>query len=222
MEYNVKGISRISFCIGLVLLFISLFLEWYVLQTFDRFNQLVASWKYNIFFEWYPDFLHESLGNTIFRPKNLSIPLIFNVIYIGAILISGYAVIVKDIELSERPNIVTYIHIFLLVMVIFYCFIFPIAFLLPNQLYFPFVDYENTFTHLYYYQGIGMGYILQLISLVLIFPYTVFHIRTMLTFEKKKETADNSVRAIITSIQEPIDYDKLIAEEELKLKRKRL
>jgi len=41
---------------GVILLFVSLFLEWYSFQVVDINNELIVSWSYNLFSEWTTDF----------------------------------------------------------------------------------------------------------------------------------------------------------------------
>jgi len=218
MDSNMKRGSIISYFCGLIILFISLFLDWYIFQAFDTERQLVASWSYHIFFGWSTSLSKESFINYALRPESFAIPLFLNLLYIIVILISGYAIIVKA---TESSSVFTYIHVCLLIMVIFYCVMFPIFFLFPNQLFFPYVDYENTVTHFFHYQGIGLGYILHLVSIVFIFPYTFFSLMTMLKFEKEQHIAASSLNVQLKEIQEPLDLDTLIAEEQLQLKRRR-
>ncbi|MFX1313321.1 MAG: hypothetical protein ACFFHD_12010, partial [Promethearchaeota archaeon] len=88
MDSNIKRVYVISYSCGLILIFISFFLEWYVFQAYDTERELVASWSYNIFLGWLPHISQESVIHDALRPEDFSIPLILNLFYIIMILIS--------------------------------------------------------------------------------------------------------------------------------------
>jgi hypothetical protein len=192
--------------------------EWYSYQIFTLEEELIVSWNYNIFREW-STFLSSSQINDALRPNNLSISLPLNVVFIISLFLSAYIILFKDIEhvnslIKYRPY--SYILGMTLLLNIFYVIVFPVMYLFPQNLYFPFlqiVDYEEEFLHLY---SIGLGYFLQVIAFMLIFPFPVYYFRTIYTFENEKNTPEYYLEEKIQNAQEPLDLDKLIAQEELK------
>ncbi len=196
-------------------------MEWYSYQIFTLENELVVSWKYNIFFEWSTSLFPSTPFNEALRPKNLVIPLVINVLLFVSIILSGYVVLFKNVEKVESLDKFTpysYILGLLLVLNLFYIVIFPVMYLLPQGLYFPFlqiVDFDSTFI---YILTCSQGYIIQSIAFPLIFPYIIFYFKTISTFQQKEKIPETIITKIIEKAQEPIDLDKLIAQEELKQK----
>ena len=212
-----NGLKVASFT-GLILLFSSLFLDWYNLQAFSINGTLLANWTYNIFSEWSTN---GTIYNEQLKPGNLFVPIIINIIVIVVILISVFGTVFKGIESEGELNNLysfAYINIFLLLLMGFYIFIFPIAYLLSNDLYFPFLMLENTELNLIYLYCVGPGYILQLFAFGLIFPHAVFYYQTIVKFELDRHSPVKVIEKYIQHVQEPLDLDKFIAEEELKQK----
>ncbi|MFX0001301.1 MAG: hypothetical protein ACFE9Q_11345 [Candidatus Hodarchaeota archaeon] len=214
-------IFKISFLCGLILLFLSLFVEWYSFQIYTLDYELIVSWKYNIFKEWSTLLIPSSQLNEALRPENLSVPLPLNIIFLGSLILSGYIMLFKDVErvksiANYRPY--SYLLITSLILNLFYIIAFPIMYLTPQRLYFPFlqiVDYNTEFIYLYHFD---IGYIFHLIAFMLIFPFTIFYFRTLNTFDNVEKTPETMVEKVLNHIQEPLDLDKLIAQEELKYK----
>ena len=221
MSIRIIGGFKLSFLIGLILLFLSPFMEWYSYQIFTLEYELVVSWKFNIFLEWSTSLFPNTPFNEVLRPENLAIPLVINVLLFVSIILSGYVILFKNIERVESLHKFTpysYILGFLLLLNLFYIIIFPVMYLLPHGLYFPFlqiVDYDSRFI---YFLMCSQGYILQCIAFPLIFPYSIFYFKTISTFQQKERTPETIITKIIEKAQEPIDLDKLIAQEELKQK----
>jgi hypothetical protein len=182
---------------------------------------LIASWSYNIFSEWTTVFSQNSTLNAEFRPDELVIPFIINVIYIGIILIAAYGIFFKDPENEKDLTKLypfSYIQFFLLILNCYYLIIFPILYLIPNELYFPFLLVENITNGLFYYYCLGLGYCFQIIVFIMLFPYTIFYYQIIIKFELRENTPTKIIDRYIRNQQAPIDFDKLIAEEELKQK----
>jgi hypothetical protein len=207
------------YLLGLVMLVFSFFLDWYSFKIYNLNDEILVSWQYNILFEWTSPYSSGDALNNAFRPENLSIPLIINLITIATVILSGYIVLIKDIEkISSTRNSsqFSYINGFLLLLILFYLIFFPVIYLLPKELYFPLIYVEEPevgFIHIY---SIGPGYLLHLIIFPLIFPYTIFFYRTMSDYEKLENTPEKIILNLIKETQEPLDLDKLIAQEELK------
>ncbi|MFX1502764.1 MAG: hypothetical protein ACFFDH_17515 [Promethearchaeota archaeon] len=209
---------RIVYLIGLIILFLSIFLEWYSFQMFDLENTLLVSWRYYFFSGWQTPFSPDSALNEAMRPENMAIPFLMNILLVIAILVSGYVGLFKHIE--EATNIkayhkYAYMNGFLLLLTLYYIIICPVMYLIPSKLYFPLLsirDFDGGFVYLY---AIGPGYILQLLSFPLLFPYSVFYFKTISTFIQKERTPEKFVQKTIVDSQELLDLDKFIAEEEL-------
>ncbi|MFX1419968.1 MAG: hypothetical protein ACFE9N_13700 [Promethearchaeota archaeon] len=221
MRQTASHIFRLVALIGLILLFFSIFLEWYSFQIYDFNNDLVVSWSYYFLTEWQTPFTSSSILNSVMRPDSATIPLVINYVLIGGILASSYVIVVKNINHAEAIKNYTkfaYINIFVVLLVGYYLIISPILYLVPNELYFPFLSIRNYELELFYVYSVGPGYILQLISFPLIFPYSIFYYRTTNAFIQQEREPEKLIQKIIEDSQELIDLDKYIAEEEPHLK----
>ena len=139
---NIVSKFRIMFLIGLILLFTSMFLKWYYIQVMDG-NSIVASWNYNPFIGWTQD---TSKDKSIKGPKEFSIPLLINIIFLIVVVISAYSVMFKDIETQQELDKLypyAYINFFLIVLNGYYIFCFPVFYLMPNDILYPFFYVEN-------------------------------------------------------------------------------
>jgi hypothetical protein len=204
---------KLLFLGGVSLLFISLFLDWYSYQVYDVNNVLIASWDYNIFLEWSTKL---ALKGEDYKPVNLKIPLIISALLVGLLIMSIYITIFRDLEESLKLNELrkfAFILLFLLILVLFYIIVFPVMYLFPNRLYFPNLLNYDSFLELSFSYSISIGYILQLVGFILIFPYSAYYYLTINKFEKKEQSFDVQTEQIIQSIQEKLDLDKLLAEE---------
>ena len=212
---------RIIVLVCLIILFLSIFFNWYSFQVLSINNEILASWEYYIFTEWITPFSGESSLNEALRPENLRIPLVINILFLAMIILSGYIVLFKDFEQADSLNshiYNRYILGFLLLLNFFYIIFFPIIYLYPHKMYFPFLqimDYEATIKYTY---AIGPGYLMQLIVFPFICPYIIFYIRTITNFQQERKSIEKSLDKVIERVQEPLDIDKLIAQEELKQK----
>lgn len=214
---NLRSVSifKISFLIGLILLFLSFFVQWYTFQAYTMNYELVVSWKYNILREW-STLVSDSQFNEALQPTNLSIPLPLNIIFICSIILSGYVILFKDVEQTQsianyRPY--SYILGMTLILNIFYIVIFPLMYLVPQQLYFPFVQIANYNENLIFLFYFDVGYIFHLVAFLLIFPFTLFYFRIVNTFYNEQKSPENRVKTLVQEAQEPLDLDKLIAQE---------
>ena len=218
---TVKTKFKFLYIIGLMLLFTSLFLEWYSFQAYTSANKLIAFWSYNLFFEWSTMISGDQHFNNQIRPNNLSIPIEISILFIFSIIASGYSVLFKDLEQNvelDKLYPYAYLNFLLLSLNMYYIFAFPIFYLLPNKLYFPFLLVKDRESGVNYYYSIGPGYVLQIIGFIMIFPYILFYYITINNFKSEKQSPKNIIERYIQQVQEPLDLDSLIAKEELKLK----
>ncbi len=200
---------------ALILLIISMFLDWYYIQVYDSGGRLIVFWSYNPFTEW----TTVSSGGDykkLSHPKDLLIPLVINIMFIPVVIASGYCVLFKDIEKKielEKLQRYAYINLFLILLNGYYIFAFPIFYLFPNHLYFPFLTIKDTDLNVVYQYTVGPGYILQVISFVMIFPYAIFYYQTIEKFKSKQHSIKKVIDTYIQTVQEPIDLDKFITQE---------
>ena len=218
MKINIVNKFKVLYIISLGLLFLSIFLEWYSFQIYNLDQELIVSWHHNIWTEW-STFSDSTPFNEGYRPENLAIPLPINIIFVAAIILSGYIILFRDIEQTEsldKFKYYGYILGCLLFLNMFFVILYPVVYLFPNgfySLYLQIIDYDTNSIFLY---SFGPGYILQLIVFPFIFSYTVFYIRTITTFQHKENTPEKMVSRLIEESREKLDLDKLLAQEELK------
>lgn len=216
MKASLPICFKIVFLAGITLLFVSLFVDWYLFQVFDN-GILVASWEYNILFEWTTKFPSGITVNESHRPGNLNIPLAVHFLFIGLIIFTVYTVFFKDLERSENLiGLKSYSlgFLILLVLILFYIVIFPVAYLFPNELYFPSLLDNNIDLAMEFSYSISYGYVLQLVGFLLVFPYSLHYYHTITSFEKQENTDERKIASYIEGVQESVDLDRYIAEEE--------
>ncbi|MFX0104432.1 MAG: hypothetical protein ACFE75_02945 [Candidatus Hodarchaeota archaeon] len=212
-------IFRITFLLGLLFLFFSVFLEWYCFQIFDLNNNLIVSWNYRIFLGWVSPFSGTFTLNEVMKPESSGIPLIINFIFLCLIIVSAYVALFKDINQAVKVKYYSkyaYINGFVLLITAFYVIIAPLIYLAPYELYFPLLNIRNYNAGFIFLYAIGPGYVLQFISFPLMFPYSIFYYRTITIFQQEEHSPEKILDNIINHAQELLDLDKLIAEEELK------
>ncbi len=212
---------RVLYILGIILCFISLFLEWYIYQVYDSSNRLQSYWTYNPLTGWTTIFSKSSSVNNSLRPETIEIPITLTFLYIFMLALSAFSVIFRDVEKYPRLEqliVHAYGNIFLLLLMLFYIFAFPVFYLIPNNLYFPFLHVKDNDANLIYQYSIGPGYCAHLLGFILVAPYALFYYTTVMKFQSQKDTAQSMVNQFIKTIQEPLDLDKLIAKEQLKLK----
>jgi hypothetical protein len=213
---------KLALLAGLILLFVSLFMEWYSFQVRDINNEIIASWSYNILFEWITDFPSGMAINEEYKPPNLNIPLIIDIIFVVILISVALVIIIGNFGDSRNPKFTgyySYSFIFLLVLIMFYIVIFPAFYLYANQLYFPVLTNVDIDSNIVFFYSIGIGYILQLIGFILVFPYSLHFVLTSLTIERDQSNPEIQIEKIIQNVQESLDLDEIIAEEELIIKK---
>ena len=220
MSINGKSGYKIIFLIGLIFGFASVFLDWYYLLGALDSGATVTSWVYNALFGWSTPFVEGNSFNEFYRPQNATMPVAVVIVFIVAVFFSAYSALFHDVEKNDdllKVKRFSFITLSLITLSGFFILVFPLVFLLPNDLYYPFMfyhDYELGFTLSY---TIGPGYWFQVISFGLTFPYALFNYSVINTFEKEMSSPAEVVQSYIKNAKEQFDLDKLIAQEEMRL-----
>ena len=220
MSINFKSGYKIIFLIGLLFSFASVFLDWYYLQGAIFSGETAMSWIYNVLFGWSTPFTEGNLYNESYEPQNATMPVAIVVVFIAAIFLSAYSTIFHDVEKGDNLVKVKrfgFITISLVTLIGFFVLVFPLFFLLPNGLYYPFMVYYDYELELAFYYSIGPGYWFQVISFGCTFPYALFNQSVLSNFEKEKFAPAEVTRSYIENAKERIDLDKLIAQEEFEI-----
>jgi len=225
MSINFKSGYKVIFLVGLVLCFTSVFLDWYYLEGVLDSGATIMSWVYNALFGWSTPFGEGNLFNESYRPQNATMPIIIVMFFIVAVFLSSYSTLFHDVEQGDnilKVKRFSFITLSLIVLIGFFVLIFPLFFLLPNDLYYPFMVYYDSELGLTLYYSIGPGYWFQVISFGCTFPYALFNQSVVSTFEKEQSTPEKIINAYITNAKEIFDLDKLIAQEELAIETSQL
>ena len=216
MKGSLPFYFKVVYLAGVTVLFVSLFVNWYTFQMFEN-GILTVSWNYNIMLEWSTNLPPGITINENFKPENLAVPPVLNFLFIGILLFTLYIIFFKDLEQTENIGVLrkfSFGFICLIALLLFYIVIFPIIYLVPNELYFPSLVDNNIDLAMRLSYSISYGYVLQLIGFLLIFPYSLHYYITVTQFEKQENTPERRIAAYIENVQERIDFDKYIAEEE--------
>ncbi|MBA7605453.1 hypothetical protein ES703_12585 [subsurface metagenome] len=223
MTINFKSGYKIIFIIGLLFGFASLFLDWYYFQGVNDSGEIVIYWVYSALFDWSSPFSQGAVINDFYEPKNASLPVAIVTAFLVVIFLSAYSVLFLDAERKDNlPKLkkIGFVNLSLVILIGFFILIYPLFFLLPNGLYYPFLVYYNNELEITLCYSLGPGYFLQLISFACTFPYAMFNHSVINTFEKEQSSVENKINQYISSIREDLDLDKLIAREEFKLESK--
>ncbi|MBY9020780.1 MAG: hypothetical protein KGD67_06970 [Candidatus Lokiarchaeota archaeon] len=220
MSLNIKSGYKIIFLIGLIFGFASVFLDWYYLQGVLDSGATVMSWIYNALFGWGTPFTEGNLFNENYNPQNATMPVVIVMVLIVAVFLSAYSALFHDVEKGDnilKVKRFSFITISLVTLSGFFVLVFPLFFLLPNDLYYPFMVYYDHELKLTLYYLIGPGYWFQVISFGCTFPYALFNQSVISTFEKERYSPVEVVNSYIEKVKEQFDLDKLIAQEELEI-----
>ena len=220
MTINFKSGYKIVFIVGLLLGFASLFLDWYYFQGVSDSGELVIYWVYSALFDWSTTISQGAVINDLFEPKNASLPVGIAIAFLIVIFLSAYSLLFVDEERKDnlpRLKKFGFVNLSLVTLIGFFVLIYPLFFLLPNGLYYPFLMYQDYDLGVIFYYSIGPGYFLQLISFACTFPYAMFNHSVINTFEKEESSAENTINKYIRRVREDLDLDKLISQEEFKL-----
>ena len=220
MSINIKSGYKIIFLIGLIFSFASVFLDWYYFQGVLDSGVTIMSWVYNALFGWSTPFTEGNMFNEAYKPQNATMPVAIVIVLIVAVFLSAYSNLFYDVEKGDnllKVKRFSFITLSLIVLIGFFVLIFPLFFLLPNDLYYPFMAYYDNELSLTFYYSIGPGYWLQVASFGCTFPYALFNLSVINSFEKEQFAPAEVVKSYIENIKEHFDLDKLIAQEELEI-----
>jgi len=220
MTINFKSGYKIIFVIGLLFGFASVFLDWYYLQGVNDSGEVVMYWIYSVLFDWSTVFSQGAVINEFYEPKNASIPIAIVIAFLIVIFLSAYSTLFLDVERKDNLSKLKsfgFVNLFLVTLIGFFVLIYPLFFLLPNRLYYPFLVYYNYELEITLSYSLGPGYFFQLISFACTFPYAMFNHSVINTFEKEQSSVENKINQYISSVREDLDLDKLIAREEFTL-----
>lgn len=209
---KLQKIFKSLFFVGCGLCFFSLFMNLYSFEVYNEVGDLIASWNYTMLRGW-------SGINSAYRPPDLLISIEFMFIYIGTIISAIIFTLIKNIERAENlgkylPYL--YMNIFLLIIVGFLIVIFPIFFLLRNNLYFPMLIVYDESVKTYFHYSVGISYYLQSIGFVLIFPFIIFQYKIIRKFNIDSNDKTRKISHLLEKENEKLDLDRYIAEEKLK------
>ena len=203
---------RLYFVVGLVISFISLFLDWYLLQGVDSSGAVLIDWSYNLVINWYsPSQLNTELNNW-YRPVNASVPLPLVLFFIGLLVVAAFGALAfppEKLVKGTSSKSFEIVNVAVMMLISYFIVIFPIVYLFPNQLLFPALilyDYEAEISYSFL---IGYGYWMQLVAFAFCFPYTCLYYSFANDVEVERE-ANLSIAP-----NNAINLDKLIAEMEL-------
>lgn len=216
---ELKTYFQALFGVGLCMAIVSMFFEWYTLHADSSEGEQVVFWEFQLFFGWITSFAPDAWFNTAYQPQNIPVPLVLNVLYIGLVMLSLYGGLVINLDNAsqlQKGKKFGYIHLSTLLISGYYICIVPIYNFLSQELYFPYLTFtEPDFISIHY--AIGVGYWLQCVAFGLIFPYTLYFALINTRFERAPEPVKQRISKILTTIQTPIDFHQLIAEERIEL-----
>ncbi|MFX0011043.1 MAG: hypothetical protein ACFE9R_12060, partial [Candidatus Hermodarchaeota archaeon] len=178
MLINFKSVYKGLFIIGLLLGFVSVFLDWYYLQGISESGETVVYWIYNALFDWSTPFSEGAFFNKSYQPKNATMPVAIIVVFIVILFLSAYSVLFHDVERGDKLLKVrkfNFVNLSLVTLFGFFILIFPLFFLIPNGLYYPYLIFYDYDLDITFYFSIGPGYFIQLISFGCTFPYALFN-----------------------------------------------
>jgi len=205
------------FVVGIIIAAAFIFFDWYVFQAVDQNGTIVVYWSYNPIFSWYTIFEEGSVFNELYTPTAEPLPFMLIVCFLVSL---GLALIGMMYRTPHR--ILAYINIFSVLLIGFFIFIYPIMYLIPYQYYFPWISFYDPSLDVTFQYTMQIGYIMEGISFILLFPYTIYYYRKVLSLEQESHSPEGILDKYIQKLQEPIDLDKFIQEEELELARNKI
>ena len=225
MSINIKSGYKIIFLFGLIISFASVFLDWYYLQGVLDSGATIMSWVYNALFGWSTPFTEGNMFNESYKPQNATMPVVIVFVLIVVVFLSTYSTLFHDVEKGDnilKVKRFSFITLLLIVLIGFFVLIFPLFFLLPNDLYYPIMVYYDSELGLTLHYSIGPGYWLQVISFGCTFPYALFNLSVINAFEKEQSAPAEVIKSYIENMKEGFNLDKLIAQEELEVESRQL
>ena len=231
-------VFKIVFAVGMCLIMISFFLDWYVFEeshtssivnpetsnstipNSDQINLTITTWSFNIFTGW----VCSDINNPTI-PSLLSPDLFFISIYVFSYIIAvasfiyiclNYSKVHKE-SYFEKTRSLGYI---LMIFVVFNLYN-QIQFfynLIQNSLYFPFVKFENFVNNSAFIYSLGIGCYLHFISFIFIFPFSLFIFIIPYKFKTEEQKID--INEYIEEKARKVNLDKVIQKAMLKSDKK--
>ena len=217
MKFHEKSVDllKLLFIIGLLITFVSLFLEWFFVEVRNEAGQKLLESAYAILNGWFTiEYLESSLLDQYIPQNNMMSPMMS---FIQLFLIVGSIIIALFRNPETASNLETtksnsYFFLATTFMTVLMITAFPFTILFPNEFFFPGMVLENTGLSITIYQGIGLGYIFQCLGFILMFPYSLFCYRVATTFEQHSKIPNKNVQ--LQRVKESVNLDQLIAEED--------
>jgi heme/copper-type cytochrome/quinol oxidase subunit 1 len=221
LQVTIKSVFKALFIIGCGFAFIGIFFDFYSLHGTHPTEGLVVHWNYNLFTEWTTPITDTTGFNSHYYPGTFDISLILHVLFLGTVIISLFCIILKGLNYSKdlsKRTIYAYIHFFLLLLIGFYVFIFPLFFLVPRGIPFPLALINDNETGITLFYTIGAGYILELFAFVCVFAYVIFYIQTIRNYEiDETDISETIITEKVSQSLKPIDLEQQIAQERISL-----
>lgn len=223
LEFNIKLFFKGLFFLGCCFAFLGLFLEFYSFQGIHYSDGVVISWNYNPLTGWISSLPYESY-NASYKPEEFNISIIIHVVFMVIIIISVFCMISKGLNYTQNLNklmLYAYINFFMLILIAFYVFIFPLFFLTPNGFHFPIIYIINEDIGISFQFSVGLGYIMELIAFICVWPYILFYFQTIRNYEiEENDNIDKAIRESIKKSQRIIDLEQKIAQERVTIELK--
>lgn len=220
-HFNTKTLFKALFFVGCTAAFLGLFVDFYTLQGTHHTVGTVILWNYNLFTGWTTPLPDDALFNVQWKPASFDISNILQIVFMATIVISLFCIILKGLNDTTDLHKLTfyaYIHFFLLLFIGFYVFVFPLFFLAPNDLHFPIITITDEGSGIIFLYSIGQGYVMELIAFLLVFPYVIFYIQTIRTYEIEGSTqAEKILSEKVKQTQKVLDIEQQIAQEHISL-----
>jgi len=213
MEDNstIIRLYRLIFILGGIIAFLSCFIEWYSVEIINDEGQIVLDCTYNLYMGWkivdriYPGALE------MLYPKSPPMAIEFLFFYLGIIIISIYVALFKCSPKLQNPQKSKYATYFLLisiimslVLIIYFCF----GIVFEYGMHMPVLVINDQSYEVIIHQNIGIGFVLNLISFIFLFPLAWFQFRMNAQFEMVKHDQKAEIDTKIN-----LNLDRLIAEE---------
>ena len=208
-ENAIIGTYRVLFIVGCILAFSSCFIDWYHVQYFNELGQVVLSCSYHVFSGWnIVDHIYNGALEQ-FYPISPPLAIEFICFYFGLLIISIYVAAFKSpnpLKGMKSSQGASYILLAATFMTIITTFYFAFMLLETDGMHVPSLMINDQFYEVTVYQNIGIGFIIQMIAFLLLFPLSWTQFRMQARFEiVRKDQIPNALGEL--------NLDRLIAEE---------
>ncbi|MFX0058452.1 MAG: hypothetical protein ACFE8J_09155, partial [Candidatus Heimdallarchaeota archaeon] len=146
MSISLKVGAKVSFIIGIAIIFVSLFMDWYSFRATDSEGYTVIQWSYYLLFDWHTTLSTVTYINDLYRPEYASVPLVIPVMMILSLAIGVYGALIHDIERkSSFSSLKKYVYANFMILILngFFLIGVPANYLIPNDLYYPFIHFND-------------------------------------------------------------------------------